>query len=141
MPKSDIAGGVVVGPENKILVVNQHGDSWSLPKGRLEGQEDEVAAAKREIYEESGIKEESLELVEKLGSYERTRIGQGGIGEVKGDIRVIDMYLFKTKQSKLAPIDPENPAARWVEADRVSELLTHQKDKEFFETVKNKVIC
>ena len=49
------AGGVVVNAEGKVLVVNQHGTSWSLPKGHIEDGEDALAAARREIYEESGV--------------------------------------------------------------------------------------
>jgi hypothetical protein len=32
-------------------------------------------------------------------------------------------------------VDPENPEARWVEKAKVAELLTHEKDKEFFRGV------
>ncbi len=49
------------------------------------------------------------------------------------------MFLFKTNQEVLKPIDPENPEARWVEKEKVAELLTHTKDKEFFLSVMNKI--
>lgn len=136
MPKRILAGGVVIGPQNKILVVNQHGDSWSLPKGCLEAGESEISAAKREIYEESGIKIKNLELIKKLGSYKRYRIGKAGVGEDKTEFRIIHMYLFRTKQTSLSPLDPENPEAKWVEINQVSQLLTHPKDKEFFEKIR-----
>jgi 8-oxo-dGTP pyrophosphatase MutT (NUDIX family) len=137
MTKKFLAGGIVIGPDNKILVVNQNRDSWSLPKGVIEAGENKLATAKREIYEESGIKPENLKLVKKLPSYQRTRIAKGGRGEVKGDVRVIHMYLFKTNQTELSPIDLENPEARWVETDQVSRLLTHPKDKQFFDSIKD----
>jgi hypothetical protein len=35
----------------------------------------------------------------------------------------------------LAPTDPENPEARWVERDEVTRFLTHPKDKEFFQKI------
>lgn len=135
MQKRILAGGVVIGPQNKILVVNQHGDSWSLPKGYIETGESETKAAKREIYEESGIKIKNLKLIRKLASYQRYRIGKGGVGEDKTEFRIIHMYLFRTKQTSLSPIDPENPEARWVEINQVSQFLTHPKDKEFFEKI------
>ena len=139
MDKSDIAGGVVVGPKGKILVVNQNNNSWSLPKGQVEKGENELTAAKREIHEEAGIEEKNRELIKDLGSYKRTRISKNGKGEVDNEIRTRRMYLFKTSQIESAPIDPENPEARWVEIDKVSSLLTHKKDKEFFDKIKDKM--
>ena len=113
----------------EVLVVNQNGDSWSLPKGHLDAGEDELQAARREIYEESGIKE--LELIKKLGTYERPRIGLSG-GDDSSELKRITLFLFRTTQTELNPRDPKNPEARWVEKTRVAGLLTHPKDKEFF---------
>jgi len=123
------AGGVVVGQNGKILVVSQKGTSWSLPKGHIDEGEGALDAAKREIYEESGISQ--LELIRELGSYERYKIGKHG-GEDLSELKSITMFLFRTDETKLAPNDTENPEALWVEKDKVAELLTHSKDKEFF---------
>lgn len=131
------AGGVVVNPEGKILVVNQRGTSWSLPKGHIEKGEDALAAAQREILEESGI--DQLEFVRELGSYQRYRIGKGGVGEDTSDLKTIVMFLFRTSETELKPKDPQNPEARWVEKDKVADLLTHPKDKEFFIEIWNKI--
>jgi len=138
MQKIILAGGVVVGPDNKILVVNQHGNSWSLPKGHVEKGETKIQAAKREIYEESGIKINNLKLIFFLGKYQRNKINKSGSGEIKKTPRTIYMYLFKTNQNKLCPIDDENPEARWVAINKVSQFLTHPKDKWFFESIKIK---
>jgi len=132
MKRRHSAGGVVVNPEGKVLVVNQRGNSWSLPKGHIDPGEDALAAAKREIYEESGIR--TLELVRELGTYERYRIGLKG-GETRTELKVITMFLFTTTQMALKPVDPKNPEARWVEKGKVARMLTHKKDKEFFRGV------
>ena len=125
------AGGVVLNRGGQVLVVSQHGTSWSLPKGRLEEGEDELAAARREIYEESGIRE--LMLIRELGSYERFRIGRDG-GDDPSELKTIYMFLFETAETILAPVDVENPEARWVDRDEVAALLTHPKDSEFYST-------
>jgi len=129
------AGGVVINKKGQILVVSQHGTSWSLPKGHIDEGEERLDAAKREIYEESGIS--NLSLIKELGGYERYRIGVDG-GEDKSELKSIFMYLFKTEQEDLQPVDPENPAAVWVEKNKVVDLLTHQKDKLFFKNVLDK---
>ena len=56
MKKTKSAGGVVLNNKGEILIVNQHGNSWSLPKGHIEEGEEILEAAKRETYEESGIR-------------------------------------------------------------------------------------
>jgi 8-oxo-dGTP pyrophosphatase MutT (NUDIX family) len=129
MKQTESAGGVVVNNDGLILVVSQNGTSWSLPKGHIEAGEDKLEAAEREIYEEAGVTE--LSLVRELGSYQRYKIGIDG-GEDESELKTIHMFLFRTTQDKLSPVDPDNPEARWVEKERVAELLTHPKDKDFF---------
>jgi 8-oxo-dGTP pyrophosphatase MutT (NUDIX family) len=130
MKKTFSAGGVVLNKKGQVLVVNQKSNSWSLPKGHIDDGEDDLTAAKREIYEESGINE--LVLIKELGSYQRYKIAKDGVGEDKSELKEIHMFLFKTQSEKLAPADKDNPEARWVEKKEVANLLTHQKDKEFF---------
>jgi 8-oxo-dGTP pyrophosphatase MutT (NUDIX family) len=127
------AGGVVINSEGLVLVVSQHGTSWSLPKGHIDPGEDALAAAKREIYEEAGIRK--LNLVKELGSYKRFRIGLDGSDD-KSEFKIITMFLFRTSEVGTAPVDPENPEARWVSVEDVEKLLTHQRDREFFARIK-----
>lgn len=124
------AGGIVVGPDGKVVIVNQNGDSWSLPKGHIEQGETEEEAARREIYEETGLNE--FEIIKKLGSYERPTIGKGGIGEDKEHIKRITLFLCRTNQTELNPIDPDNPEAAWLLPEEVVAKLHHQKDKEMY---------
>ncbi|MBI2047522.1 MAG: NUDIX domain-containing protein [Parcubacteria group bacterium] len=130
------AGGVVLNKEGKVLVVNQKGTSWSLPKGHIDEGETTLEAAKREIYEESGIKK--LKFIQELEVYDRYKIGKHG-GEDRLELKTIFMFLFKTIQYDLKPIDSDNPEARWVSKEKVSELLTHPKDKEFFQRALEKI--
>jgi 8-oxo-dGTP pyrophosphatase MutT (NUDIX family) len=129
MKKTQSAGGVVTNDEGKVLVVNQHGTSWSLPKGHIDAGESALAAARREIYEESGIRD--LEMVRELGTYERYKIGVDG-GDDRSELKVITMFLFRTSEKVLRPMDPDHPEACWVERTEVALLLTHERDKQFF---------
>lgn len=133
-----LSGGVVIGPGNKVVVVNQNNDSWSLPKGHIEESEDAEQAAVREIQEETGIQD--VKVIDVIGSYERTQIGKGGIGENFDDVRHITIFLCITNQTELAPIDPENPEAVWVSLQDVADKLTHPKDKEFFYSITPKLL-
>ena len=131
------AGGIVINGNGDVLVVNQKRTSWSLPKGHIEKGEDAISAAKREIYEESGITD--LKLVKELGSYKRYKIGKSGIDEDISELKTIVMFLFRTNEINLTPVDSENPEARWVPKGKVAALLTHPKDKEFFLKVSKEI--
>lgn len=133
MIRSASGGGVIIGPDKKVLVVSQHGTSWSLPKGVVEEGEDERIAAARETKEESGVTQ--LDFIKKLGIYQRYKIGIDPAVEDKSELKTITIFLYTTKQRELAPEDPHNPEARWVDADEVEALLTHPKDKAFFAKV------
>ena len=136
--KTETAGGVVVNKRKRVLVVNQRGTSWSLPKGHIEQGEEKLAAAIREIEEETGIRR--LTFIKELGSYSRYKIG---LGEMKEDIRelkVIHMFLFTTDEEKFHLTDPTHPEARWVYPDDVESLLTHPKDKVFFKSIRNQIL-
>ena len=99
-------------------------------EGHIEDGEDEIAAAKREIYEESGISR--LKFVRKLGSYERYRIGKAGVGENKTELKNITILLFETDEKLIQPRDHSISQAKWVPKKDVSNLLTHIKDRNFF---------
>jgi len=132
------AGGVVLNRRGQVLVVNQRGLSWSLPKGHIEKGETILEAARREIYEESGVK--NLKFIKLLGSYER--LSGGRHARVPGEMTMkekLTFFLFETDREVLKPIDPHNPEARWVDRDKVAALLTHPKDREFFLSVQKEL--
>ena len=64
-------GGIVLNVKQQVLVVNQNHDSWSLPKGHVDPGETSFEAAKREIYEESGISK--LEYIKEFKNSHRVR--------------------------------------------------------------------
>lgn len=125
------SGGIVLNDKKEVLVVNQNNNSWSLPKGHIDLGEDALTAAIREIYEESGVEKKDITLIKELGSYKRYKIGLDG-NDDKSELKIIYMFLFESKNNQLKPIDPANPEALWVDKNKVAEMLTHDKDKEFF---------
>jgi ADP-ribose pyrophosphatase YjhB (NUDIX family) len=125
MLRSEAAGGVVVDPRGRVVVVRQRARTWSLPKGHVEDGEDVLDAARREIREECGLVD--LELVRELGSY--TRAGfRYGLPERK----TITLFLFRSPEADLAPLDPANPEARWVDRESVASTLSNPADGRFF---------
>ena len=123
------SGGIIINDKNQVVVVNQNHDSWSLPKGHIDPGESKLEAAKREIYEETGIKD--VKLLKPLGDYGRYRIGLDGKND-KSEYKTIYIFLFYSNQTTLKPIDPANPEAVWVDSKKVANLLTHPEDKKFY---------
>jgi len=135
MIETKSAGGIIT-KGKLVIVTRQHNISWSLPKGHIEDGETKIEAAVREIYEETGITD--LQLIKELGSYRRYKIDKYG-REDKNELKIIHMFLFRTNQNKISPKDKENLGTKFVDKDKVMELLSHQKDKEFYLSVMNQI--
>jgi 8-oxo-dGTP pyrophosphatase MutT (NUDIX family) len=131
------AGGVVINEQRMVLVVDQNGTSWSLPKGHVDPGEEPIQAAIREISEETGITD--LHFLRALGAYGRFKLGKN-TGEDKQEWKVILFFLFKTTQNELNPKDPRHSQTRWVHPDEVESLLTHPKDKAFYKSIRSQII-
>jgi ADP-ribose pyrophosphatase YjhB (NUDIX family) len=136
MRQTNIGGGVVISQDGKVIVVNFQNTSWSLPKGHVDPDETVRQAAEREIAEESGVTQ--LEFIKELGTYQRYRTGLR-TPEDKSELKTITLFLYRTPQINLQPLDTNHPEARWVDIDDVSTLLTHPRDKAFFEQKKEEI--
>ena len=126
------AGGIVRNARGEIALVKNGPDFWGFPKGHIDPGEDALTAAKREIEEETGIRD--LTRVDDLGFYER----KGGL-DMKEDKKIY-MFLFDTRETMLSPLDPQNPEARWAAPEEVGKVLTNEKDRDFFESVRARLI-
>ncbi|MDB5224631.1 MAG: hypothetical protein JWO43_253, partial [Candidatus Adlerbacteria bacterium] len=124
-------------PTGRIILVQQHGNSWSLPKGGVEEGEDVLVAAKREIWEETGL--DKLTYISELGRYARKSIAPGGHGETNQyGVRTRVLFLFTTDAEAVRERpDPTGEISdiRWVTYTEALELLTLPKDAEFLRSV------
>ncbi|MBU1165077.1 NUDIX domain-containing protein [Patescibacteria group bacterium] len=125
------AGGVVINPNGQIAVVQMDSRDWSFPKGHVDKGETTIQAAKREIYEETGIK--YLKLIKEYPTYQRPD------GSNPKELKTINLFLFSTKETELKPQESDIVQAIWVEKDKVIETLSHQGDKDFFNSIKNEI--
>lgn len=130
------AGGVVLNPEGKMILVLQRNGVWSFPKGKIEEGESRIDAAKREITEETGVTD--LTPVETLGSYTRYSIDSAGM-EDKRQLKRITIVLFTTKEAQLFPADARIREARWVTPAEAMDMLGAPKDQEFLASVLSKL--
>jgi 8-oxo-dGTP diphosphatase len=112
------AGGVVVDDDGRVAIVHRprHAD-WSLPKGKLDGDESWQDAALREVEEECGLR---CALEREL---EPTQYEVGGRPKrVRWWVmRVLDDVGF-------APSD-EVDERRWASAEEALGLLSYEPDR------------
>lgn len=132
MAKEKAAGIFLVNKENKILVghpTNHRPDFWSIPKGKIDGDETPLQAAIRETYEESNVK-----LFPDL--HEFVELGRYIYRHKKKDIVFFAHFETKTAEwSKTISIRcnsnvpeekggfPEMDDFKWVTIDEAREIL------------------
>ncbi len=123
------AGGVVTCGGKILLVYQKRTKSWSFPKGHIRDGESTLQAARREIWEESGLT--NLHLVKRIGTYTR------GTRRTDKVHKCITMFLFSSKKQAVSPREEDVQMCAWVLADEVPSLLTYQEDAVFFERVQH----
>ena len=129
------AGGIITDKHGKVILICENGNFWGLPKGRIEKDEDALSAAIREVKEEAGIDE--LELLALLGKYNRHPFTFDNV-EDKSELKVIQMYLFRSKQTEMRPTE-ENSEPVWLTIQEAGDRLTHPADKKFFLSVESQI--
>lgn len=135
MKKSHRAGAIIVNSENNIVLVKEH--LWTFPKGGVEEGEDYLEAAKREVYEETGLKEFHDE--EYLDSFERY---PHGITEDSPGAypMVTHMYIFTTYEKDLNPMDDNVKDIGWYSYEDALRRMDNRIDREFLENNWEKVL-
>lgn len=117
-------GIVVRNPTGDVLVLERrdHPGSWQFPQGGIDRREDRLAAAHRELCEETGLEPDDVTLVGDLGRWlayelpEQHRSRKTGLGQVQW------WFLFEHRDGARSPDvhaarDDEFRAGEWVSFD------------------------
>ncbi len=103
-----------------VIVKNSKSGYWGLPKGTPEKGEKPIDTAKRELFEETGIKE--IEIKNGVTLKEKYDFEQDGVIYSKTNIYYLGFVKKMTKGSQLDEIDE----LRWVKINKVYDILTYQ---------------
>src|SRR5262245_17664036 len=120
------AGGIVSreGSRPRIAVVRLRRDkSWVLPKGKLNPGERAVAAAKREVIEETG---HDVSVHEFLGSMSYP---------ANGKIKVVQFWHMRAIGGPARKLAYEIKAVKWLPLQKAIEVLTCAHEKIFLANV------
>ncbi|MEV4511456.1 NUDIX domain-containing protein [Dactylosporangium sp. NPDC049525] len=117
------AGGVVWRPTRDgieiVLVHRPRYDDWSLPKGKVDPGEHELAAAVREVHEETlvhGVPQTRLPSIRYL-------TGAPGVE------KVVEFWSMRALVWQDRPADDEIEEARWVPVTQAAALLSYAHDR------------
>lgn len=125
------AGAVLwraAGPEPTVAVVHRpRYDDWSLPKGKLDTDETSLAAAVREVREETGFQ---AELGRQLG-----QVSYPVWSPTDGTARtkVVEYWAAHAVAGAFQP-NAEVDELRWLTPDAADGLLSHHLDREVLRT-------
>ena len=119
------AGGIVIrgGPEPRVAIVRLRKGDWVLPKGKLNERESALAAARREVLEETG---QDVSVHEFLGtmSYD--------VGDKPKIVQFWRMQALDGPQRKPAR---DIRAVQWLPLNEAIKKLTHAREQVFLANV------
>jgi len=138
MPKEFSAGAVIFRREKdtvKYLLLHYESGHWDFPKGHIEEGEKEEETIKREIEEETGIKD--IEIIDGFKEYikyffRRTYdLKKEEKKKAAWTFKIVNFYLAETK-TKEVKISYEHIGYKWLPYEDALKQLTYKNAKEIF---------
>jgi 8-oxo-dGTP diphosphatase len=115
------AGAVLVDGDRVALVHRPRYDDWTLPKGKHQPGEDDIAAALREVLEETGFQGR---IERDLGVIRYTVEKHGAVLP-----KVVRYYVMRVEAGAFAP-NNEVDELRCMTPGQAAQLLTYERDRE-----------
>jgi len=132
MKQTVSAGGFIVNEAGQVLMVQEYGHFWGLPRGHVEKDESLLQTAKREIREEAGIETKQLQYHGFVGSYGRFTFALDG-SSTTDEYKQIHIFFFTATRPVIGSSDPSITAVAWQSFTQGRKLLLNKEDIEFFD--------
>ena len=136
-------GIVILNSKNKVFVAKRRdnqSDKWQMPQGGVDLNEDLTAAMKRELYEETSIK--NITIIKILNRWLKYELPKNLIGIIwRGKYRGQKQKWFIVKfegQGKEINIKTKNPEFiewKWIEVDDLPKVIVDFKKHIYEELV------
>ena len=128
-------GIVVLNVKNKVFVAKRKDnpiDKWQMPQGGVDNGEDFLKAMKRELFEETGIKNiKIIKKIEKMYEYElpENLVGIIWKGKYRGQEQkwFVMRFLGQDSEINIKTKNPEFIEWKWVELKKITELVVNFK--------------
>jgi len=120
MKKKQCAAMAIMNDKGKVLFLKRspqdsfHPSTWCLPGGGVEGYEEAISAVKREVYEESGIEDDTYVILESM----------------KVDLKDVNIFYYKAilkdptggVQSFIRIDDEEHVQYMWMKKEEWNQM-------------------
>ena len=128
-------GVILLNNKNQVFVGKRKdnpGDRWQMPQGGVEDNEDFITAMKRELYEETNIKNiKVLKEIEKIYEYElpNNLIGIIWKGKFRGQKQkwFITKFIGKESEINLNTKHPEFIEWKWIDVEMLPNVIVEFK--------------
>lgn len=135
LPMRAGVGVIVLNNENKVFVGKRKdnpGDKWQMPQGGVDSGEDYLSAMKRELFEETSIK--NIKVLREIDGFFEYELPKNLIGIIwKGRFRgqkqkwYIAKFLGDEKEINLNTKYPEFIDWKWILPDMLPEMIVDFK--------------
>ena len=137
-------GIILLNNENKVFVGKRKdnpGDKWQMPQGGVEDGENFITAMKRELYEETGIKNiKIIKEIEKIYEYElpENLVGIIWKGKFRGQKQkwYIIKFIGDENEINLNTKHPEFIEWKWIDAEILPNVIVDFKKKLYIDILK-----
>lgn len=154
MPKEVSAGAIIFRKEinkNLYLLLHYPSGHWEFAKGHIEKGENELTTVRREVKEETGLKD--LRIIPGFREYRkysfrakypstlRNNSGQAGSGRAKAPwvFKIVFFYLAQT-WTKEVKISHEHQGFKWLPYEEAIKRLTFKNAKEMLKKANSLVL-
>ena len=128
-------GIILLNDKNNVFVgkrIDNPKNSWQMPQGGVDENEDFLQAAKRELEEETGVK--SVKLIKELDGWFKYDLPEYLLGKIwEGKYRgqkqkwFVMKFLGKSSEINVKTKNPEFFEWKWIELSKLPTIAVHFK--------------
>ena len=128
-------GIILLNDKNNVFVgkrIDNPKNSWQMPQGGVDENEDFLQAAKRELEEETGVK--SVKLIKELDGWFKYDLPEYLLGKIwEGKYRgqkqkwFVMKFLGKSSEINVKTKNPEFFEWKWIELSQLANIAVHFK--------------
>ena len=145
LPMRSGVGVIILNNENKVFVGKRKDnpvDKWQMPQGGVDIGEDYISAMKRELYEETGIR--NIQILREINSLYEYELPEKLIGIIwKGKFRgqrqkwFITKFIGEENEINLKTKNPEFIEWKWVPPNELPNIIVDFKKEMYLDLLKS----